>query len=189
MLTGDANKPKTITYYSNGLKQLLRFERLKKAQLDQVDDELISAYTEWRRVQRKRNGKPLTIATMNREREVLRRMLRLAATWKLIPGAPTIKRLAGGRSDAVTHEEERDYLTVARQPLRDIATVIVDTGMRPEEVFRIRWENLHLQPTGKGRYGVRVPTFFTTVLGAMSRNQNRKARKLLKIMARPRGRS
>ena len=153
--TDHASKPKTISYYSNGLKQLLRYDRLSSAPLDQVDNELISSYTEWRRVQKKRNKKPITVATVNREREVLRRMLRFAAEWKLIPGAPTIKRLDGevGRERVVTHEEERAYLAVAKLPLRDIATAIIDTGLRPEEVFRMRWENLHLRPTGEGRFG------------------------------------
>lgn len=155
METDHANKPKTVSYYTNGLKQLLRFERLNNALLDQVDEELISSYTEWRRVQKKRNKKPITVATVNREREVLRRMLRLAAEWKLIPAAPPIKRLEGevGRERVVSHEEERSYLEYAKQPLRDIATTIVDAGMRPEEVFRMRWEHTHLQPTGEGRYG------------------------------------
>jgi integrase len=150
-----ANKPKTVTYYTNGLKQLERYPQLANAALDQVDDQLISGYTEWRRVQKKRNGKQITIATVNREREVLRRMLRLAAQWKLIPGAPTIRRMEGeqARERIVTHEEERNYLRVTKQPLRDIATLIVDTGMRPEEVFRMRWENLHLKPTGEGKFG------------------------------------
>jgi len=155
METDHASKPKTISYYNNGLKQLLRYDRLSSAPLDQVDNELISSYTEWRRVQKKRNKKPITVATVNREREVLRRLLRLAAEWKLIPSAPSIKRLDGevGRERIVTHEEERTYLAVAKQPLRDIATAIIDTGMRPEEVFRMRWENLHLRPTGEGRFG------------------------------------
>jgi len=52
-------------------------------------------------------SRPITVATVNREREVLRRMLRLAAEWKLIPSAPIIKRLEGevGRERLVTHEK------------------------------------------------------------------------------------
>jgi integrase len=40
----------------------------------------------------------------------------------------------------VTAEEEAKYLTVASEPLGSIATVLADTGMRPEECFRMRWE-------------------------------------------------
>jgi integrase len=34
------------------------------------------------------------------------------------------------------------YLGETSQPLHDIAKIILDTGMRPEEVFRMRTENL-----------------------------------------------
>jgi integrase len=42
----------------------------------------------------------------------------------------------------ITFEEQLSYLSEASQPLADIAKVMLDTGMRPEEVFRIRVENL-----------------------------------------------
>lgn len=41
-------------------------------------------------------------------------------------------------------EEEKLYLLAASQPLQDIATLMIETGMRPEEVRRIRRENVHL---------------------------------------------
>jgi integrase len=34
--------------------------------------------------------------------------------------------------------------------LTDVATVLIDSGMRPEECFRMRWEHVHW---GNGRYG------------------------------------
>ena len=42
----------------------------------------------------------------------------------------------------ITFEEQAAYIAEASQPLHDIAKVMLDTGMRPEEVFRIRVENL-----------------------------------------------
>ena len=47
----------------------------------------------------------------------------------------------------LTFEEQRTYLAVCSQPLRDAATLMLETGMRPEEVYRIRTENLNLQDT------------------------------------------
>ena len=38
-------------------------------------------------------------------------------------------------------EEEKLYLLAASQPLQDIATLMLETGMRPEEVHRIRRED------------------------------------------------
>jgi len=34
----------------------------------------------------------------------------------------------------LTFEEQRRYLEVANQPLRDIAIIMLETGMRPDEV-------------------------------------------------------
>ena len=42
----------------------------------------------------------------------------------------------------ITFEEQAAYLSKTSQPLRDIAEIMLDTGMRPEEVFRIRVENI-----------------------------------------------
>jgi integrase len=44
----------------------------------------------------------------------------------------------------LTVDEQEKYLLAASHPLRDIATLMLETGMRPEEVYRIRKENLHL---------------------------------------------
>jgi integrase len=42
----------------------------------------------------------------------------------------------------ISFDEQAAYLSQASQPLCDIARVMLDTGMRPEEVFRIRTENI-----------------------------------------------
>lgn len=41
-------------------------------------------------------------------------------------------------------EEEKLYLMAASQPLQDFATIMIDTGMRPEEVSRIERKNVFL---------------------------------------------
>jgi integrase len=45
----------------------------------------------------------------------------------------------------LTLEEEKLYLLAASQPLRDVATLMLETGMRPEEVCRIRRENVYIE--------------------------------------------
>jgi integrase len=47
-----------------------------------------------------------------------------------------------GRMRVVGFEEELAYMAKASQPLKDIAQIILDTGLRPEEVFRVRVEHL-----------------------------------------------
>lgn len=59
------------------------------------------------------------------------------------------------RERVLTIEEESRYLAKTSPILNDVATVLIDTGMRPEEGFRMRWE--HISWTG-GRYGTVLVT-------------------------------
>lgn len=68
--------------------------------------------------------------------------MRLAVEWGTIPSVQKIKLLRGERhrERVITPAEEARYLAAAPEPLASIATVLVDTGMRPEECFRLCWE-------------------------------------------------
>jgi integrase len=80
-----------------------------------------------------------------------------------------------GQTRVVTVEEETAYLTAASQPLRDIATVILHTGMRPEEVFRIEvrsvdlYRNTLLNPWGKTKAAKRAVPLDDEALTVMRR--------------------
>ena len=45
----------------------------------------------------------------------------------------------------LSRDEEKLYLLATSEPLRSIARLMVETGMRPEEVYRIRRENVQLE--------------------------------------------
>lgn len=104
-------------------------------------------------------------AGTNRDLAALRSMLNYAMRKSLINRNPVhgVKLLPEppGRMRIVSQEEQRKYLAKANQLLRDVATMILETGMRPEEVFTIRKENVHLPqgyifvPTGKTRFARR----------------------------------
>ncbi len=82
-------------------------------------------------------------ANANRALRTLRRMLGKAAEWGVIPAAPKIKLVKEeGRSTIITREQETELLALANQPLKDVLTIILDTGMRPGEVFQMRWEDI-----------------------------------------------
>ena len=75
-----------------------------------------------------------------------------------------------GSMRVVSHEEQQKYLAAAHSLLRDVATCMVETGMRPEEVYTIRKENVHLDrrylfvPSGKTRFARRnVPLTAATL--------------------------
>ena len=83
-------------------------------------------------------------SSVNSSLRVLRRVLRLAVEWGVAENAPKIKLLRGEhhREQVVSREEEAKYLAAAGELMADIATVLSDTGMRPEENARLRWETI-----------------------------------------------
>ena len=70
--------------------------------------------------------------------------MRLAAQWGAIEVAPAIKMLPGERhrEHVVKFEEEARYLAAAPEPLGSVAAILIDTGMRPDECYRLRWESV-----------------------------------------------
>ncbi len=94
---------------------------------------------------------------MNSSLRVLRRALRLAVEWGELDSCPNIKRLPGERhrERVVTPEEEDKYLASATELLHSIVTVLIDSGMRPEECYRLRWESINWS---SGRNGTMLVT-------------------------------
>ena len=134
--TFGTNAPKNAKWYRNECRALKEYKSLANAPLDGINSELAAEFAAWR-IER-----GLQIATVNSSLRVLRRVLNLAVEWGAIAVAPKLKVLSGERrrERVVSVEEEAKYLAVASEPLASIATVLADTGMRPEECFRLRWE-------------------------------------------------
>jgi integrase len=68
-----------------------------------------------------------------------------------------------GNMRVVSREEERAYMDHAGPLLRDVATIILETGMRPGEVFQLRSPHVQLHepkhvyiPSGKTRFARRT---------------------------------
>src|ERR1700692_1688495 len=109
---------------------------------------MIDSFVRWRRrTKAKRKKSCVKVSTLNRELECLRHGLKLAERWDVIRKAPKISRLPGeaGREPFIDHSEEQAYLAATEGELRDIATTMIDCAFRPEELFRARWENVHLR--------------------------------------------
>lgn len=99
----------------------------------------------------------MQITTLNNDLRVLRRVLRLAVEWGILEAAPRIKLLPGARQRerVITAQEEARYLATASEPLASIAAVLADTGLRPDECFRLRWEAITWL---NGRHGALLVT-------------------------------
>jgi len=81
---------------------------------------------------------------VNTAPQKIRRMLHIAVEWGAIERAPRIKLLPGERrrEHVVGEDEEARYLVAASELLASIATVLADTGMRPDECYCLRWETV-----------------------------------------------
>jgi integrase len=124
----------------------------------------------------KKVRKALAVASINRELQVLRRLLNLAVEWGRIESAPKIRMLSGENhcEFVVSPTEEAKYLLSAPQLLSEVATVLVDSGLRPEEAYRLRWETV---TWANGKHG----TFLVT------HGKTKAARRVLPMTARVRG--
>jgi integrase len=86
----------------------------------------------------------LAVSSINSAIRVLRRVLSLAVEWSVIESAPKLSLLPGERhrERVITQDEEMRYLAGAPPLLADVASVLADTGLRPDECYRLRWEDL-----------------------------------------------
>ena len=90
----------------------------------------------------------VTPAAVNRDLAVLRTLFNYAIRMKKGTANPVtgVKLLPEHNIQmrVLSRQEEDAYLNATSQPLRDIATIMLETGMRPGEVFRLRNEDVDL---------------------------------------------
>ena len=73
----------------------------------------------------------------------LRRLLSYAADQRIIAASPRIHlRRENERKAVICSELEQDILRFAEQPFRDAFLVMQDSGMRPDEVIRLCWDDV-----------------------------------------------
>jgi integrase len=131
--------PKTwLDYYRPGIRTILRYTPLASLRLDEVTSERVADFAAWRQ------SAGLQVSSVNSVLQVLRRITRLAVQWGAIEVAPSIKMLPGERhrEHVVKFDEESRYLAAAPEPLGSVAAVLIDTGMRPDECYRLQWESV-----------------------------------------------
>jgi len=129
---------KSWLWYRTGMRTLKLYKPLADSLLHDIKGELASEFA----AHRLRDD--YAVSTVNSSLRVLRRILNLAVEWEVLGAAPKIKLLSGERrrERVVSGAEEARYLAAAPEPLGSIAAVLADTGMRPEECFRLCWESI-----------------------------------------------
>lgn len=147
-------KKSTSSRYETASKALIAYFG-KVQHIDRITKPQIDKFISWRKSQygaprgvKPKNGKPkqtrrkkISNATVNRELACLKKMFsNLVADGILTTNPVKLVKFLQEDSEpgrVLNSEEERLYLIAASQPLQDYATVLVETGLRPEELCKL----------------------------------------------------
>jgi integrase len=136
-------KPGTLRYYKQGRDMLFKSD-LAGLRLDEITDEHAQRFCA--------RYSALSPSGINRGLRTLRRALSLAFQWGRLDKQVRISLAPGEhqRDRVLSEEEEEAYLNACPQPWKDCATIMLDEGFRPGEVFALRWPHVLLNDDTKG---------------------------------------
>lgn len=136
--TFETRKPNSWLWYRTEARAIKACNRIANLKLNEITSERISDFAAYRL------SLGLQVSTVNSALRVLRRILHLGVEWGEIVAVPKVKRLSGEthRDRVITSAEETRYLAAAPELLSSLAAVLLDTGLRPEECYRLQWEDV-----------------------------------------------
>ena len=187
-------KPPTRRYYQVGW-QLLESTSIARMKLDHITaDHALTI-------------EGSSAANTNNALRTLRRMLKKAQEWQLLSTLPIVKLVEEqGREELIEPWMEQRLLTVAGgprltgkgrnsrtgwEPFRTVLLIMLDSGLRPGEIFRMRWESIHwdkgliFNPRGKSRKSRRYVPLTERVKAALMAQRGRERRMGLSLEASP----
>jgi integrase len=117
-------------------------------ELQEINSGSVEQYKSMRAAKVSRlTGRQLKPATVNRELAALRAIFNLAIKHKLVSENPVkgVRFLPEDNEQmrVLSYAEEATYLAAATPRLREVTTLILNTGLRPEEIYRLRREDVH----------------------------------------------
>lgn len=132
----NAKKPRTRQFYEDGVTRLCEYPPFTQTRLDKVGELLIQEFKEWRAKQPNRmtKNKPISVCTINGQLRTLRKAMRFADDCGLVRYR-RIHALPGevNRDYILDGAMEARYLRLCEYPLQQVAILILDLGLRPEE--------------------------------------------------------
>jgi integrase len=167
-----ADKPATIYFWENAMTRVLEYKPIANARLDAIDDHKINGFVD-------HASEKVSPGTVNRRLATLRRALRIAQKSRIIGNIPEIKMVPGEvrRTFVLTPEQETAYIASAPEPLRSVAILLLETGMRVGEALALTWDDVFQPEKGERKNGhVRI-----------LRGKTKNARRNLSLTARARG--
>jgi len=113
--------------------------------LCQITRRKAEEYQAWRINQRKKDGKPISPATVNREMAMLKRIINKAMEWGKASKNPIskIKMFPEERKLRFLSQQELTRLVeCSPEALKPIIIIAVFTGMRRGEILNLKWANI-----------------------------------------------
>ncbi len=143
-----ADKPnsyKRVAYSCEALKKF--FGKIK---VDRIEPKHIEKFVIRRSGQKsKKTGELITRDTVNLELIALKTIFKRLIAQNILTKSPAleVKQLPENerKFHVLTVDEEKRYLFAAPQPLRDVALLMLETGMRPSEIYNLTRENVSIE--------------------------------------------
>jgi len=120
-----------------------------KKKVDAIETKDVEKFVVWRSGQTSQKTKTfITRGTVNRELITLKKIFKRLVNEDVLRNNPaqTVKLLKENDADfhVLSDDEEKIYLLAAPQPLQDVAILMLETGMRCGEIYRIRRSEVFL---------------------------------------------
>ncbi len=140
----------THARYMRSVKVLVGY--FNEEPLAAINPGYVEQFKIWRSQQTRKHAKDghlVTPAAVNRDLAVLRILFNYAIRLGILAKNPVVEvrffRERNQCTRVVNVEEEKAYLEAGTPFLRDIAIVMLETGMRPGEVYRLRRDDINVE--------------------------------------------
>ncbi len=143
------NKAETIRRYTSNVKVFLQFFG-DKVTCDKITSEMVEQFKHYRatHISKKINRK-LKPITVNHELLTLRMVFNRLVDLDVMPKSPArnVKLLDNHITPPriLTIDEQKVYLMACAQPLRDVASLMIELGLRPSEILNLKRDDISLE--------------------------------------------
>jgi len=142
-----SQKPSTYKRYKHDSTVMLQY--FGDTPVNRISLEMVEKFKIWRSNQKgKRTKRKLEPATLNHEIFFLKMLFKRLIEADVLTKNPTTKvktfTVENEQTRTLSIDEQRLYLMACSQPLQDVATLILETGMRPSEVCNLRPADIHI---------------------------------------------
>jgi len=147
-LRGEKFQPKTKEDYEYRCAKFKAHAELASTSLDAVEEVIETYCADARRAKHKGKIRGYSERTIIGDLIVLKKILMYAFEKKVIAAQPRFSIPKHNPKDErherreITPDEETAYLAACTPLLRDVATIMFDTGLRPDECYRLKPHNL-----------------------------------------------